>query len=599
MFIQTRPPFIDIAFNDYFCGLSGSGEGLEMAGFDLHSGVNHWDYALRMFEKNHPKSKPVLTDISKARPSFFSRTRFKWASCECDTHSNARGVKEVKQQLELFATREEDPAVWRSRVTAWDAVYLALEHDPDCFVIENVVQFAKWEEYDDWITAWDKMGYTVAELSLNSQFFGVPQSRDRLYIVAYKRNSYPMVLTWTYPAWCPKCETVVEGIQYWKDPKKSKRKGVYGSKHGQYVICCPNHVKPVEVFPATVSAASIINFNHPAEPIYGRRRPLKPKTIARVRKGIRRFGRITQVVDLARSHGTNVRSRPLDGPLFTLTQAQTMALVEPLVIGNYSPGWARTAAQPLGTVTSTDHHALVVRLTHADETDGKAGGDKAYPAGSRALPTLTSRADLGLATAPTSSLVNMKGNSDAVDLNRPAPTLTQVGHLGVVQPQDESFLVKLYGTSSAADIQQPLPTVTASGEHIGVVSHAFLAPYNGEPNARSIFQPAPTITQVERLAMITHPTRMVDLTDDQVEEILEQSTFRMLEPDDELLPAMDLARYKLDGSRRDKTAATGNAVVAEMARQIGLAIRAAYYGPDAAREAAARYPERRSQWIQD
>lgn len=193
----------------------------------------------------------------------------------------------------------------------------------------------------------------------------------------------------------------------------------------------------------------------------------------------------------------------------------------------------------------------------------------------------------------------MKGNSDAVDLNRPAPTLTQVGHLGVVQPQDESFLVKLYGTSSAADIQQPLPTVTASGEHIGVVSHAFLAPYNGEPNARSIFQPAPTITQVERLAMITHPTRMVDLTDDQVEEILEQSTFRMLEPDDELLPAMDLARYKLDGSRRDKTAATGNAVVAEMARQIGLAIRAAYYGPDAAREAAARYPERRSQWIQD
>lgn len=68
MLIQTRPPFIDNAFNDYFCGLSGSGEGLEMAGFDLHSGVNHWDYALRMFEKNHPKSKPVLTDISKARP---------------------------------------------------------------------------------------------------------------------------------------------------------------------------------------------------------------------------------------------------------------------------------------------------------------------------------------------------------------------------------------------------------------------------------------------------------------------------------------------------------------------------------------------------
>lgn len=72
----------------------------------------------------------------------------------------------------------------------------------------------------------------------------------------------------------------------------------------------------------------------------------------------------------------------------------------------------------------------------------------------------------------------------------------------------------------------------------------------------------------------------------------------MLEPDDELLPAMDLARYELDGSRRDKTAATGNAVVAEMARQIGLAIRAAYYGSDAAVQQARRYPERRSMWTE-
>lgn len=563
MLLQNRPPFIDNAFADYFCGISGSGEGLTMAGFDLHAGVNHWSYALDMFSKHHPKSKAILTDISKADPSYFDRTRFKWASCECDTHSNARGVKEVRKQLELFATKKEDPSVWRSRVTAWDAIFLALVHDPDCFVVENVVPFAKWSEYDDWLASWHKMGYNVAELSLNSQFFGIPQSRDRLYIVAYKRNPYPMTLTWTYEAWCPKCECVVEGVQYWKDPVKSKRRGVYGSKHGQYVIVCPNHVQPIEIFPATTPAASIINFNHPAEPIYGRKKALKPKTIARVRKGVRKFGRIAQVVDLARSHSPNVRSRPLDAPLFTQTQAQTLALVEPLIIGNYSPGWARTTDQPMGTITSTDHHALVVRVTHPDETDGKRGGDKAWPAGDRSLPTLTSRADLGLATMPG------------------------------------SFLVKLYGTNNTADIDRPIPTITSSGEHIGLVSaqHAFLAPYNGEPNARSVHDPAPTVTQVERLAMVEHPQTAAELTDEQVEEILHASTFRMLEPDDELLPAMDLARYELEGTRRDKTAATGNSVVAEVARQIGLAIRAAYYGPDEAARAAARYPERRSRWL--
>ena len=558
MLIRSRPAYQDNAFVDYFCGLSGSGEGLRMAGFDLRAGVNHWDYALNMFAKHHPKSEPILTDISKALPSQFPRTRFMWGSCECDTYSNARGTKEVKLQLELFATKKEDPAVWRSRVTAWDTVYLALEHDPDTFTIENVAPFAKWTEYEEWLTAWSRMGYSIAELSLNSQFFGVAQSRDRLYIVMYKRNPYPMRLTWTYPAWCPKCEIVVEGIQYWKDPKKSKRRGVYGSKHGQYIICCPHHIKPIEVFPATIPAASIINFGRAAEPIYGRKKPLKDKTLARVRKGIQKYGRLMQVVDLARNHSENVRSRPVTNPLFTQTQAQTFALVDPLIIANYSPGWARSVDRPLGAVTSTDHHALVVRTTHADEHNGKPGGEKARPA-DRTLPTVTSRQDLAAVIPP--------------------------------------FLVKLYGNSTTADIEQPVPTITSTGEHIGVAQHSFLGTYNGNSTLKPTTAPIPTLTQVERVGMVQHPQTGEPLSAAMVEDIMEQSTFRMLEPDDELLPAMDLARYELEGTRRNKTAAIGNAVVAEMARQIGLAIRAAYYGPDEAQRVARQFPDRRSYWL--
>lgn len=561
MLTRTLPPMIDNAFVDYFCGLSGSGEGLRMAGFDLKAGVNHWSYALEMFEKHHPGSSAILTDISKSDPSWFPRTRFKWASCECDTHSNARGVKEVRQQLELFATQKEDPAVWRSRVTAWDAIYLALAHDPDCFVIENVVQFAtKWVEYEEWLAAWHRMGYTVVELYLNAQFFGVPQSRDRLYVVAYKRNAFPMRLRWTYPAYCPRCERTVQGVQHWKKHLKSKQRGVYGSKNGQYIIACPNHAQVVEVFPATVPAASIINWSHTAEPILQRKRPLKPKTIERIRRGLQKYGRITQVVDLARNDGSE-RSRPTDRPTFTQTQAETQALMQPLLIGNYSPGWARPTSDPLGTVTSTDHHALVVRLTHPDESNGRRGGDKAWTA-QRPLPVVTSRADLGIVQS------------------------------------EAAFLTKLYGTSHAADLEKPTPTITSSGEHLALVQHGFIAPYNGEPNARSVTMPAPVVTSAERLGLVQHQQTGEPLTNAMIDELLETSTFRMLEPDDELLPAMDLARYRLDGSRRNKTAATGNAVVAEMARQIGLAIRAAYYGPEAAQEWAQRYPERRSQWLE-
>ena len=554
----SRPPAQDNAFVDYFCGLSGSGEGLRMAGFDLRAGVNHWEYALEMFAKHHTTSEPILTDISKALPSQFPRTRFKWGSCECDTHSNARGTKEVKQQLELFATKQEDPAIWRSRVTAWDTVYLAFEHDPDVFVIENVAPFAKWEEYEEWLAAWRRMGYTIAELSLNSQFFGVAQSRDRLYIVMYKRNPYPMRLTWTYPAWCSQCETIVEGVQYWKDPQKSKRRGVYGSKHGQYIICCPHHVKPTEVFPATVPAASIINFTRRAEPMYGRKKPLKPKTIARVRKGIQKYGRVQQVVDLARGNNDYGRSRPAIAPLFTQTQAQTFALVDPLIIANYSPGWARSVADPLGTITSTDHHALVVRTTHADEHNGKPGGEKTRPV-ARALPTLTSRQDLAVVHLP--------------------------------------FLVKLDGNSTPAEIDPAILASTHTDDALSVAQHSFLGTYNGNATLKPTTAPVPTLTQVERVGMVQHPQVNEPLTSTMVEEILEQSTFRMLEPDDELLPAMDLARYKLEGTRRNKTAAIGNAVIAEMARQIGLAIRAAYYGPDEAQRVAHQYPARQSYWL--
>lgn len=52
---------------------------------------------------------------------------------------------------------------------------------------------------------------------------------------------------------------------------------------------------------------------------------------------------------------------PVVQPGRTQTTAQTVGMVvPPMLVGNYSPGWARPVTEPTGTVTTQDHHALVV-----------------------------------------------------------------------------------------------------------------------------------------------------------------------------------------------------------------------------------------------
>ncbi len=123
---------------------------------------------------------------------------------------------------------------------------------------------------------------------------------------------------------------------------------------------------------------------------------------------------------------------------------------------------------PIGTVTSVDHHSLITaNLIHMGHGEGKAGG-KRFSHGIRdaeqALNTVTaSGCPAGLVT---SHLVKLRNNQFGQSHNKPMPTLTAGGgHVGEVR----AFLLKYYGTDQDPQMGEPLHTVTTK-DRFGLIT---------------------------------------------------------------------------------------------------------------------------------
>ena len=97
----------------------------------------------------------------------------------------------------------------------------------------------------------------------------------------------------------------------------------------------------------------MIDWTIPTPAIADRKRPLAPKTMARIKEGLRRYGGGPFVV--AMEHG----GRTVDAadPLPTVTCAKGGAFA--IVVEYYGTGGARPITEPLPTVTCNDRFALV------------------------------------------------------------------------------------------------------------------------------------------------------------------------------------------------------------------------------------------------
>lgn len=429
----------DITAVDYFCGAGGSSTGIAAAGVRVVHAANHWKLAIDTHQVNHPATEHSLDDLTQAHPAWFPRTTMAWFSPECTNHSLAKGRKRKGiNQLDLWGESGVDPAEERSRASMREVVEFSAYHRYEIVIVENVVDIRNWQHYDAWLTAMHNLGYQSRSLYLNAQFFGVAQSRDRVYVVFWKKGNRAPNLDFRPPAVCPKHGSI-GAVQVWKKPDFPW--GRYGARR-QYVYRCP--VCGAEVQPGTMPAAAVIDWSLPSQRIGDRDRPLKPKTIARIMAGLKKFGSWPQVADLAYTHAAHGGMVSATyAPLPTETTRQTQALIQPFITSqhdtHHGPDAVQDVGRPLPCVTMfNNEHSLVlppfmVILKNPSASDGS------YVMPPRQLdkPLTTLVASASQHALITPFIAELRNHVEARGTDAPLATVTAGGtHHGLVTPED-------------------------------------------------------------------------------------------------------------------------------------------------------------------
>ncbi|GCE06150.1 DNA cytosine methyltransferase [Dictyobacter aurantiacus] len=356
----------DITVTDMFCGAGGSTTGATLAGADVRLAINHWRRAIETHNTNYPETLHALTDLHMANPRRFPSTTILIASPECSSHTLAKGKKRVnQQQLGLWEPEEPDlkaEAEERSRCTMWTPLDWAEYHGYQAIILENVVDVHLWRPFQSWLQAWKSLDYKFEMVYLNSMFaHPTPQSRDRMYFVAWKRKNRRPRLTITPPAYCPSCERDVAAVQVWKRPNRR-----YGKYRQQYLYRCPSCAH--DITPYYYAAANAIDWSLPAPRIGDRQKPLREKTLKRIADGLQKFAHAPQSSMIVSPFLVNLNHpsvRPVvlaEQPYATQTAYDATGLVTPPFLldhlGEYRP---RSIEGPCSTICAAgNHHSLVV-----------------------------------------------------------------------------------------------------------------------------------------------------------------------------------------------------------------------------------------------
>jgi DNA (cytosine-5)-methyltransferase 1 len=160
---------------DLFAGWGGMTEGATQAGVNVVWAADYWALAVETHAANHPATEHVCQDLRQADWTAVPEYDVLLASPACQGHS------EAAQPRRFGDVAERHDAL---RATAWAVVDCAEVTRPRAVVVENVVPFRRWVMFDLWCEALRTLGYTVDVRTVSASRCGVPQRRDRLFVLA-------------------------------------------------------------------------------------------------------------------------------------------------------------------------------------------------------------------------------------------------------------------------------------------------------------------------------------------------------------------------------------------------------------------------------
>lgn len=544
---------------DLLCGAGGSSTGAQRAlrelGLEMELVcLNHWPTAIETHQRNHPDARHYVQDIATVRPHLIVPEGYLdllMASPTCTHHSVARGGKPTSDQ------QRSDP---------WHIITWLTELRVKRIIIENVWEFIGWgpvdhrtgkpvksrrgEYFHAWIETIKRLGFDPEWRKLNAADYGDATTRQRFILMA---RSDSRKVAWPMPT-----HSKVDG----------KRIDLFDDK------------KPWR------PAREIIDWKIKGRSIFNRKKPLAPKTLARIHAGAEKFGWPEPFLVILRQH---MAGQSVDGPLPSITANGThiglaepvimngrkgnqalpvstapvptldtkggVWLAEPFILNRHGDGYGETRAHSVEEPTPTsncDGGGYLVEPFVLSQASGGAPRAVAEP-----LPTIVTGGQRGSGTALISVYYGSGSGEVLQSMDEPLPTATAKNRFGMVVPVTNSN-----GGAGPRDVDaDPLPTMTTakSGEF------AFIAAQFGEregqaPRVHDIDQPTPTIAATGHINLV-EATPTYDIL------------FRMLEPH-ELAAAMGFntedQEYEFAGTKTEKIKQIGNAVsVAKMKACVG------------------------------
>lgn len=494
-----------ITVTDQFCGAGGSSLGASKTGVEIKLALNHWSLAIDTHNTNFPNALHECTDISACDPRRYPSTNILITSPECTNHSLAKGQKQVKSQLDLFDKGIIDPAAERSRATMWDVPRFAEYHNYEIIIVENVVDARKWIMFPAWLKAMSLLGYEYKSVYINSMHcHPTPQSRDRMYIVFWKKGNKAPDLNFTPKANCSCCGADVYAIQRWKRPDKQ-----WGKYNQQYVYVCPKD--GTIVTPYYYAAFNCIDWTDIGKRIGDRKKPLSPNTVARIQHGLDKY------------HN------------------------DPFQVINYTPGYTKSMDDTTAAITTTDHHGLAIPMPFVFKGEHTKNPNGFTRKIIDSVQTQTTRQSMGVVVP---YLIEMNRTGKMKGMENAASTITAggVNHSMALAP----LIVTNKGQSKSHPSTKGLTTVTGKPCH-GIVTdesfRSFLSAYYGNATLSKMSDPANTMVARDNQALVSYKVPKI-----------EDCYYRMLKPH-EVKSAMAFDdSYHIVGNSKEQVKQLGNAV---------------------------------------
>jgi DNA (cytosine-5)-methyltransferase 1 len=456
---------------DLLCGAGGSSTGCARAlaelGLEMELVcVNHWGVAIETHRRNHPEARHYVQDIATVRPHLIVPEGYLdllMASPTCTHHSVARGGKPTSDQ------QRSDP---------WHIVTWLTELRVKRMIIENVWEFIGWgpvdprtgkpikarkgEYFRAWINAIRALGFEPEWRKLNAADYGDATTRQRFILMA---RSDRKSVSWPVPTHARRSAderlALFPGVKPWRP------------------------------------AREIIDWNIKGKSIFNRKKPLAPKTLARIYAGAVKFGWPVPFLVVLRNH---MNGQSVDGPLPTIAAGGThIGIAQPIILNrNSAPrGECTQISEPAPTVTTSGGGYLAepVIMNGRKNNQPKA-------VGSDPIPTLDTKGGVWLAEPLVLSQQNSGAPRSADD---PLPTITTGGagadkREGCARPMlVEPFILSRQACGAPRSTDDPMCTNTA--QH----SPVLIAPYYGSGSGETCSSgedPLPSITTKDRFGMV-------------------------------------------------------------------------------------------------